>query len=300
MKAICHIAALLIAGLSLFAQADRDLGAIVPEGAKQIRAAVIGDFGYSGKRSGADAVARAVLSAHRQLRFDFGLTVGDNFYPKGVESVDDPLWKSEFQDRYAGLGIRFFAILGNHDYMSNPQAEVDYTRSPGNQAWQMPFRYYTFAAGAVHFFALDTDEGTIGLFRSKPWSDEQRAWLSAQLAKHKAAHWKIVYGHHPIYSDGHHGDTDRMIERLLPLLKEHRVDVYLAGHDHDMQHFDREGIQFFIVGGGGQETRKVKKKRAVFAEPAHGFMAIEASARELTLRLIGTDGRTMHSKTLKK
>ncbi len=280
-------------------QETRDLGAVVPSGATT-RVAVIGDFGYSGKRSGADAVAAAVRAAHAQAPFDFALTVGDNFYPRGVKSVEDPLWKSEFQDRYGALGVRFFAALGNHDYMGNPQAQVDYTSSPGNKAWQMPFRYYTFAAGPVRFFALDTDEGTIGLFRSGPWSDEQRNWLSAQLGKHREAPWKIVYGHHPIYSDGHHGDTDRMIEDLLPVLKEHRVDVYLAGHDHDMQHFDRDGIQFFIVGGGGQETRKVKKKRAVFARQAHGFMLIEAGGLELTLSLIGTGGRAMHSKTLRK
>lgn len=279
-------------------QETRDLGVVAP--GSRSRVAVIGDFGYSGNRSGADAVARAVLSAHQRIRFDFGLTVGDNFYPKGVESVNDPLWKSEFHDRYDSLGLRFFATLGNHDYMSDPQAQVDHTTSPGNKSWQMPFRYYTFAAGPVRFYALDTDEGTIGLFRSKPWSSEQREWLSAQLSKHKDARWKIVYGHHPVYSDGHHGNTDRMIKDLLPILKQHRVDVYLAGHDHDLQHFDREGIQFFIVGGGGQETRKVKKKNAVFVRSAHGFMVIEAGERELTLSLVGTDGLAMHSKTLKK
>lgn len=290
---------ILLCGLSLFAQDVRDLGAVLPVNGKP-RVAVIGDFGYSGKRSGADAVARAVLAAHRESPFDFGLTVGDNFYPRGVASTGDSLWKKEFHDRYDALGIRFFAILGNHDYMSNPQAQVDYTQKPGNKTWQMPHRYYTFSAGPVQFFALDTDEGTIGLFGSKPWSDEQLGWLKSQLARHAGAKWKVVYGHHPIYSDGHHGDTKRLIERLLPVLQEHHVDAYIAGHDHDMQHFERDGIQFFIAGGSGQETRKVKRKRAVFARAAHGFMIIEASTDELSLRLIGTGGETVHSKILKK
>lgn len=292
------LAPILVTGLLAWGQSDRDLGVVVS--GKTVRAVVIGDFGYSGEESGQSEVARAIEALHSKRPFLVGLTVGDNFYPSGVESTSDPHWKSEFHDQYDRLAIPFYASLGNHDYMGNPQAQVDYTRSPDNRTWRMPFRYYTFAAGPVRFFALDTDEGTIGLLRSKPWSQQQRSWLSEQLSKHSSARWKVVYGHHPIFSDGHHGDTKRLYQQLLPILRQHKVDVYLAGHDHDMQHFEMEGTQFFVVGGGGKEIRNVKKKRAVYAESTHGFMDLEAGESQLVLRLVGGDGRLLHSKTLKK
>lgn len=292
------------AWLSLFlvvaawGQGERDLGVVV-EG-KSIRAVVIGDFGEAGEDSGQDAVARAIREAHARTRFQLGLTVGDNFYPRGVQDAADPHWKNQFHDKYDALGIRFYATLGNHDYKGNPQAQVDYTLAPGNQSWQMPYRYYSYRAGPVQFFALDTDEATIGLFRSKPWSDAQSKWLVRQLDRHASARWKVVYGHHPVFSDGHHGDERRLREQLLPILKAHNVDAYLAGHDHDLQHFEIDGIQFFVVGGGGAGTRKVKRKRADFAEEAHGFLEVEASEHHLALRIVGVGGRTLYTKSLSK
>ncbi|NWF84432.1 MAG: metallophosphoesterase [Bryobacteraceae bacterium] len=279
-------------------EGGRDLGQVAA--GSTVRAVVIGDFGETGEDSGQEAVAKAIRGVHETKRFHIGLTVGDNFYPSGVKDAADPHWKSEFHEKYDALGIRFFATLGNHDYRGNAQAQVDYTNAPGNRTWQMPARYYTFAAGPVRFFALDTDEGTIGLFQSKPWSDEQSKWLEDQLARHAAARWKVVYGHHPIFSDGHHGDEKRLKKKLLPVLQAHKVDVYLAGHDHDMQHFEQGGIQFFVVGGGGAGTRKVKRKRADFAEQTHGFLELEAGANQMELRMAGADGRTLYSRTLKK
>lgn len=287
-----------LVGMLVWGQGDRDLGVVAA--GKTVRAVVIGDFGYDGDDSGQVEVAKAIEALHGKSRFQVGLTVGDNFYPNGVESTADPHWKLQFHDQYDRLGIPFFAVLGNHDYMGNPEAQVEYTNAPKNKTWKMPFRYYSFGAGPVRFFGLDTDEGTIGLFKSKEWSQEQRSWLDAQLAKHAGARWKVVYGHHPIFSDGHHGDTKRLYQQLMPLLLKHRVDVYLAGHDHDMQHFEKSGIQFFVVGGGGKDIRKIKKKRAVYAESTHGFMEMEASENQLVMRLIGGDGRLLHSKALKK
>jgi len=33
------------------------------------------------------------------------------------------------------------------------------------------------------------------------------------------AKWKIVVGHHAIRSVGHHGDTQELIDKLLPILQ---------------------------------------------------------------------------------
>ena len=100
-----------------------------------------------------------------------------------------------------------------------------------------------------------------------------------------------MYGHHPIFSDGHHGDEKRLNLKLLPLLKQYKVDAYLAGHEHEMQHLEMEGMQFFIAGGGGKDTRRIRPKRGSCGIRAFGFLELEATQSQLTLRLRGTDGK---------
>jgi hypothetical protein len=85
------------------------------------------------------------------------------------------------------------------------------------------------------------------------------------------------------------------------LLKE-RVDVYIAGHDHDMQHLKPDGgVHFFIAGGGGAMTRLLRPgPRSVFARAAYGFAVLEADRGRLKVTLVGVDSRPMHEHTLEK
>ncbi|HKG21266.1 MAG TPA: metallophosphoesterase, partial [Blastocatellia bacterium] len=89
--------------------------------------------------------------------------------------------------------------------------------------------------------------------------------------------------------------------RLLPLLKE-RVDVYIAGHEHDMQHLKPEGgVHFFIAGGGGQVTRQVEPgARSIFARGINGFAVLEADRNRLKVTYVGTDSKPMYEHTLQK
>lgn len=48
--------------------------------------------------------------------------------------------------------------------------------------------------------------------------------------KKSSAKWKIVVGHHAIRSIGHHGDTQELINHLLPILQvyKHKLDPSVA------------------------------------------------------------------------
>jgi hypothetical protein len=98
----------------------------------------------------------------------------------------------------------------------------------------------------------------------------------------------------PVYSDGHHGDDKRLIAKLLPLLKKYKVDLYLAGHEHDMQHHQRDGMSFVIVGAGGKDTRDVFKLRAEYVASQHGFLDLTATPERLDWKLRGVDGKALH------
>ena len=254
-----------------------------------IRVLAFGDYG-NGTQNQRD-VATAMKRYHDDKRFDFGITLGDNFYSKGMLSTSDPNWKKWWDEMYDPLGIQFYASLGNHDwgYADSPAAEVMYTaQSP---SWRMPRTYYTFTAGPAQFFALDTNE----------ISRAQLMWLDEQLAA-STARWKIVYGHHPIYSAGAHADSPRLIKQLLPVLKARRADVFIAGHDHDMQHLRPEdGVNFFVAGGAGAGLRPpVPNPRTIFARDAHGFSVLEVSQDALTVRFIDTKLGEMYTHTIPK
>jgi tartrate-resistant acid phosphatase type 5 len=261
--------------LPTFLQTPPPVFAVAPP-QKTVRVLAFGDYG-----DGSEAqrlVAAAMLRYHREHPFDFAVTLGDNFYPSGMESPADPRWQTWWSALYDPLKIPFYATLGNHDWNqpNSPAAEVLYTRE--STSWRMPATYYTFTAGPVQFFALDTDL----------ISEAQRLWLTAELDRSPAT-WKVVYGHHPIYSEGQHEDNNVKIEQLLPVLKD-RADVYLAGHDHDMQHLAPEGrLHFFIAGSGGKLRTIEPGPRSLFARSANGFAVIEADARTLTVTFVEPD-----------
>jgi len=253
-----------------------------------IRVLAFGDFGNGSPEQ--KEVASAMQRYHRDQPFDFAITLGDNFYSLGMESPADPRWKNWWNELYDPLGIKFYASLGNHDwgFADSPAAEVLYTQK--SPSWQMPATYYSFTAGAVQFFALDTNE----------IPEAQLSWLKEELANSRAS-WKLVYGHHPIYSAGTHEDNPRLVKQLLPVLK-NRADIFLAGHDHDLQHLKTEsGVHFFVSGGGGAGIRQPKPgPRSLFAKGVHGFSVLEADSKELKVKFLDRQLNPLYEYVLRK
>jgi hypothetical protein len=92
---------------------------------------------------------------------DFILGLGDNFYPDGVSSVDDPKfedWRNVYL-KYENLKCPWHLVLGNHDYLLNHKAQIDYTSSARNVGglWHMPAQNYKVSFGPIDLFALDTN-----------------------------------------------------------------------------------------------------------------------------------------------
>ena len=252
-----------------------------------VRVLAFGDYGDGSAAQ--KQVAGAMLRYHQQQPFDFAITLGDNFYPAGMDSPTDPRWDTWWSALYDPLKVPFYVSMGNHDWnqSDSPAAEILFSeRSP---SWRLPAAYYTFEAGPVQFFALDTDI----------ISEAQLLWLTEELDRSQAT-WKVVYGHHPIYSEGQHEDNNQKIAQLLPVLKD-RADVYIAGHDHDMQHLKPEGRLHFFVAGSGGKLRPIKPgPRSLFARSAHGFAVIDADAVTLTVKFVETDLSSPYSFTLSR
>lgn len=260
---------------------------------------MIGDWGR-GTPAQHD-VAAAMGRAAARSGVSSVLAVGDNFYDAGVTSIDDPLWLSMYEHVYThpALQVPWHAMLGNHDYTSNPQAQVDYSRR--SPRWRMPARYYrvedaNMVAAGVDIFVVDTVPFVKSYSRdpNSPRArnivgqdtDAQIAWLDGALSASRAR-WKLVAGHHTLHSGGSaHGDTVELIERLKPLLLRHKVQAYLAGHDHDLQHIRRDGLDM-IQCGAGMEARPVKPIEGTIyclAEPGFGLVTIAGDTATIEFR----------------
>jgi hypothetical protein len=264
--------------------------AVKPPG-QSIRVVAMGDFGTGS--SGQRDVAAAIVRTGRAAPFDFGLTLGDNFYPSGMTGTDDTRWRDWWEALYGPLGITFYPSLGNHEWYSDDgaAAEIAY-RSP---TWNLPAPYYAFTAGPVEFFAVDTTEV----------SEAQLLWLDRAVAS-STSRWKVVYGHHPIFAPERNAKAGLymtyMQARLWPVIRG-RVDAYLCGHQHAMAHMEpRDGVHFFMSGGGGAPLGKVSKKApgARFAESTFGYLTLEADAVAMRIAIFDTEGKPFDSEVISK
>ena len=202
-------------------------------------------------------------------------------------SPTDQQWQGKFELPYAGIDTEFRASLGNHDHLGNTKAQIDYSSS--SNKWKMPARYYSFISNDSEFFVIDSDD----------FDSEQRLWIDEKLSASKAR-WKIVYGHHPVYSYGQHGDTSSLIKSLLPLLKKYQVDFYLAGHDHDKQVIERDGIVFPISGASSQLRKTRVGSYTKFAVSTLGFAHMIIEGDSATLRIMDSTNRVEFQKIYTK
>jgi tartrate-resistant acid phosphatase type 5 len=270
----------------------------------------VGDWGRGGA-GGQREVAAAMANFADKTPAKFVVSTGDNFYENGVASVEDPEWKRSFEDIYArpSLMIPWYVALGNHDYHGDVGIQIAYTKT--STRWRMPARYYTATESAspetrVELFCLDTcpflgeyrTEGSITRVQDQDPA-AQMIWLRNALAA-STAPWKVVFGHHAVFSVGPHGDSPELIRTIKPLLEKYGVQAYLNGHDHSLQ-VRREGSVVYFTSGGGSSTTPVKQDaRAEFAESVSGFMAFTLTGDRMTVDVRDAANRTLHTTVVRR
>jgi 3',5'-cyclic AMP phosphodiesterase CpdA len=207
---------------------------------------------------------------------EFAVMLGDNIYPDGATAGADgrddaERFRKVFQEPYASFAalapdFRIYVALGNHDWRTSREGAMAQVRFHESTPpfYMRGIRYRVAPTGNprdLEIFVLDThvllsgvtvledelaDDGselhTDEVDPPSPWSlpqtDEERgmvAWLERSLAD-SPARWKIVIGHHPIWSSaGSKFQQARALRALiLPALCRH-ADLYLAGHEHTLE-----------------------------------------------------------------
>jgi tartrate-resistant acid phosphatase type 5 len=275
---------------------------------------VVGDWGRNGQFN-QQPVADRMGEAAEQLDANLVISTGDNFYPNGVASTQDPAWQSSFENIYTthSLMCDWYAVLGNHDYRGNAQAQIDYTSL--SRRWRMPARYYAIervfdrkTGEKALFMFLDTNpfdpsldaERHTDLYKQD--TAAQKKWIEQTLAN-STAKWKIVVGHHPLYTTGARlGKTQDIINAFDYVLEKHKVDIYFAGHEHDLQHQKPQdkNVNHFVSGAGSEIRPVSKTTMTVFSKSAHGFMAVSLQQTQAMVQVIDEKGNILHKTIIKK
>lgn len=287
----------------------------------------IGDWGEEGSELHRLAAAMAAYADARG-GLHCVLACGDNFYPMGITNVSEPyspdldspefaFWRRAFL-RHPQLRVPWRVVLGNHDYMGrHAGAQLAFSNSSANPSglWQMPRRSYSFRQGSVAFFGFDATACQACVRRRNPDSlrnfEEDRAWLQQALMDERTARWKVLFMHHPLYTDGvghaveahclrqaQYGKGKVGLDFERTLNEAGGVDLVIAGHEHEMM-LKRVGATLHVVCGATVESnfymgRQPVEKREMdwVEEGVTGFLAFEVTESGRGLCDGGTQPKT--------
>jgi tartrate-resistant acid phosphatase type 5 len=268
----------------------------------------LGDYGTKGDFK-QTAVANAMATFAKSLDQPLAavLALGDNFYTK----LTPDRFEKHFEQLYApeALNCPFYACAGNHDYGTAKyefqpgklQMELDYAKEHPTSRWKFPSKWYTVELPnpekpLVKMIVLDGNywEGAL----TPREKIAQRRFLEAELRKKSDAPWLWLVNHFPMFSDGKiRGDNKTLIREWGPLLKEHPVSLFFAGHDHMLQHLRVEDYptSFVVSGSGGAALYEVKKTERGFVDNLQlGFNHICVTPEKLDVQFIGASGDCLH------
>jgi hypothetical protein len=212
-------------------------------------------------------VANAIQKHCGNYYCDGVFLLGDNFYPAGISSIDDPQWETKFLKQYTQIISDKYPALGNHDYQGCPSCEVEYTKK--NNGWFMPNNYYIIKKNDQTFFVADTEK-----------LDEPQLSLLEKTVSEDAR--TIVVGHRPLYTNEslHFEETYNGKEKFKQLLCSYNIN-YINGHSHVMEFFDSLTsckTSQFTIGTGGADLRSFvtnPTQKATFETSEFGFLSLD-------------------------
>jgi tartrate-resistant acid phosphatase type 5 len=277
-----------------------------PSRAGEVSLLVTGDVGSGNENQ--IAVAELLERLCLENSPDAIVLLGDNFYERGVKTTEDPQWFSKFENMYNKACLaskKFYIVLGNHDYKGNVTAQIEYTKR-GSGRWTLPSRYYEAQFDNIlGLFAIDTNIPEKCGIASLCSMD----WMAKQI-QDSTAQWKVIIGHHPVLSLGKHRKLDFLPSLTLPhLICSTKADLYLAGHDHNMQHLKGSyrssacDIDQFVLGSGGATSYPIEKREGLtkFAASNYGAGLLKFNKTTAQIILYNTEKKEpLYSYSLQK
>jgi Icc-related predicted phosphoesterase len=168
-----------------------------------------------------------------------------------------------FDDDTAGIRERripVYPLFGNHEYFGDNRiaSERVFARFPhlGGRRWNL-IRFRSVAAILLdsNFSDLSPEEAAL-----------QDRWYRATLQsldRDAAVRWAIVCCHHPPYTNSTGVSDDTEVQRRFasPFFGSPKARLFVSGHAHAYERFEKEGRTFVVSGGGGGPRQKLETAR---------------------------------------
>lgn len=199
-------------------------------------------------------------------RPDFVISVGDTI-EGGSDLTVDAEWQRIMHTLAPYRRYRFFLTPGNHDVWSlaSEQAFEKYSRHP---------LHYSFDYKQAHFTILDNS-------RSDSMPAEELAYLEKDLQLHAKQPVKFVFSHRPSWIlQVVLANPDFTLHRMA---KRYGVKYVVAGHLHEMLHFDIDGVTYLSIASSGGHLRSTKRyEDGWFFE--HTFVTVQGNSVDFEIK----------------
>jgi len=199
------------------------------------------------------ALVEKVAAEHPQAL----VLTGDLVWHGG--ELDDYRVFSEETASWRELRLRVYPVLGNHEFSRCAEAQCL------ENFWQVfpelrGQRWYAVSLGSrIRILALDSN-AKLGA------GSEQRAWLEHELATlDGAVRFVILAMHHPPVADDGAWvlrDNERALTEVLARAAAHTRArlIVCAGHVHNYERFEQDGVVYLVSGGGGAKPLPVVRR----------------------------------------
>mmetsp|Transcript_11251 Transcript_11251/g.12896 ORF Transcript_11251/g.12896 Transcript_11251/m.12896 type:complete len:411 (+) Transcript_11251:79-1311(+) len=287
---------------------------------------VVGDWGRNGHCCQRD-VAYEMGKVSKELETDFTISTGDNFYSSGIWSKDDPQVDASWAKVYNYFDLLdkpWYNIVGNHDYKGDPNVQLDIGQV--YKSWTMDNFSYTKSFEhenrvLLDIVFIDTSPLIESYYNMSEMNMQDNKLEDARTAvksfltealSQSTATWKVVVGHHPVFTVGeHYGEDDFLEDQVASILESNNVAAYFCGHDHNLQHLSRNGVEYFVSGAGSKIRLRAENRYVEDEEDSHapfphfhsgkqGFASVSLSEEEMLIQFIDLRGVWLYSKTIQK
>ncbi|UQA59544.1 metallophosphoesterase [Polyangium aurulentum] len=221
------------------------------------------------------AVARMIESAPG----DFFVHTGDMVY----DGADEEEWQELFTIERKLLANRCaFVAIGNHELTSpDPKGQITFLRyfaATENDGRERPHLYGSFRWSNTRFFLLNAMD---------TWTGDEKEWLRAELAAaldEPGLQHRVAVLHHGPFSSGRHGGNVRLKKQgIVDLMRDHKVDLLFAGHDHVYERGEGQGIKYIVSGGAGAPLyrRENSAPETQAFEATHHFLEVAVDGEKV-------------------
>jgi hypothetical protein len=251
---------------------------------------------FGDSRSSMSGSHRRVVDRVRDEVPDFLLGTGD-MVNEGHKEED---WQTFFDiERDLLRENVLYPSLGNHDRQGRGRTADNYRKYfslPENSP--DPERYYAFTYGSARFLILDSNSNSFALTDQTEWIEQQ---LQAARLDPNIRHLFVTM-HHPPFSVSLHGGQEELREAWTPLFERYQVAAVFSGHDHVYSRAERNGVRYFVSGGGGAPLypRKARSARidvqaTQYFERVNHYLKIHVFGDLIEIAAIRADGTLIES-----